>query len=151
MERYFAYGSNMNPERVRQRGLVVVRAEGARLPGFRLLFDKHAPAHAGTGHANVARDPGSVVEGVLYWLADAAEILKMDPFERAPVNYSRDLVEVHTAAGPMWTWTYFANPAVRRQGLLPSRSYLAHLLCGRPYLSPAYYERLAGWACVEDG
>lgn len=148
---YFAYGSNMNPERMRQRGLVVRHAEGARLPGFELLFDKHAADHLGTGHANVVRRTGSVVEGVLYELADEQEILKMDPFERAPVNYSRDRLEVQTAGGSAWTWIYFANPAVRRAGLRPSRSYLDHLLAGRPFLSAPYYRRLAGWACVEDG
>ncbi len=52
MTRYFAYGSNMNPQRVRERGLAVVRAEAARLPGFRLAFDKcSAPGAAGVGRA----------------------------------------------------------------------------------------------------
>lgn len=150
MERYFAYGSNMNRLRVRERGLSVVHAEAARLPGFRLRFDKHSAAHAGAGHANIAYDPGGIVEGVLYWLADDREIVKMDPFELSPVNYSRDIVEVHTAGGPVGCWTYFANPAVCRTGLLPPRSYLQHLLAGEPFLSAAYYRMLAGWECVED-
>lgn len=150
MPRYFAYGSNMNPARVWERGLRIVRAEAARLPGFCLCFDKCSPAHPGVGHANVVRAAGETVEGVLYWLADDREIVKMDPFERAPVNYSRERVEVQTATGPLWCWTYFANPAVRRQGLLPPRSYLCHLLAGRPYLSPAYFEKLARVPCVED-
>src|SRR5690606_9534595 len=137
MERYFAYGSNMNPARVRQRGLVVLRAEAARLPGCRLLFDKHAPSHPGRGrngsvrptqpapgHADLGFDRSATVEGVLYWLAEAHVIAKMDRFEHTPVNYSRDVVEVQTASGAVCAWTYFANPAVRRPGLLPSRSYL---------------------------
>jgi gamma-glutamylcyclotransferase (GGCT)/AIG2-like uncharacterized protein YtfP len=150
MERYFAYGSNMNPLRVRERGLVVVRAEAAALPGHRLLFDKHSPLHEGVGHANVVWDPAETVEGVLYWLATADEIRKMDRFERAPINYGREVVFVETAAGAVATWTYFANPAVRRPGLRPPRSYLNHLLAGEPYLSAAYYRRLAAWDCVED-
>ncbi len=149
MDRYFAYGSNMNPERVRERGLQVLRAEPARLHGFRLLFDKHAREHEGTGHANVVYAPSEVVEGVLYWLAGAAEIVKMDPFERAPVSYSREVVEVATAAGRIATWTYFANPAVRRAGLKPQRSYMNHLLAGAPYLSAEYLGRLRAWECVE--
>lgn len=150
VERYFAYGSNMNTARMRERGLVVVRAEAARLPHFRLLFDKHSAAHHGAGHANITYHPGETVEGVLYWLADPAEIVKMDPFELAPVNYSRDVVEVQTDSGPLTTWTYFANPAVRRAGLLPPRSYLAHLLAGEPYLSAAYFRMLSAWQCIED-
>jgi len=148
--RYFAYGSNMNPERVRERGLAVVSAEAATLHGHRLNFDKHAAAHDGCGHASVAVAPGEVVEGVLYFLGGPEEIIKMDRFESAPVNYSREVAYVETASGVLAAWTYFANPAVLRTGLRPPRSYLAHLLAGRPFLSPAYHARLAAWPCVED-
>jgi gamma-glutamylcyclotransferase (GGCT)/AIG2-like uncharacterized protein YtfP len=148
--RYFAYGSNMNPDRVRERGLAVVSAEAAVLRGFRLTFDKHAAAHAGSGHASVARSPDDLVEGVLYLLRGPEEIAKMDRFEHAPVNYSREVAYVETASGVLATWTYFANPAVLRPGLRPPRSYLAHLLAGRPFLSAGYHARLAAWPCVED-
>ena len=163
--RYFAYGSNMNPERVRERGIVFEHAAGARLEGYTLVFDKTSRAHAGLGHANVMPARGQVVEGVLYWLASADEIGKMDRFESTPVNYSREVVHVrvealdlpagHELEAPestplVTTWTYFANPAVRRPDLLPPRSYLNHLLAGRPFLSEAYYERLLAWPCEEE-
>lgn len=148
--RYFAYGSNMNPERVRSRGLEVVRAEAARLPGFRLAFDKHAAEHEGAGHACITVAAGQSVEGVLYSLAGPAEILKMDRFERAPIYYGREVIYVATAAGSVAAWTYFANTAVLRPGLKPHRSYLAHLLAGQSYLSADYYARLAAWPCLED-
>ncbi|MEZ5560780.1 MAG: gamma-glutamylcyclotransferase family protein [Pseudomonadales bacterium] len=147
---YFAYGSNMNPDRVAERGLLVQRAESARLPGYRLLFDKTSNQHPGVGHANVAWAPEAEVEGVLYWLAAPDEIVKMDRFERTPVNYSREVVQVHTAAGPVPSWTYFANPAVRRAGLKPPRSYLRHLLAGAAYVSPGYLAMLEAVACAED-
>jgi gamma-glutamylcyclotransferase (GGCT)/AIG2-like uncharacterized protein YtfP len=149
LARYFAYGSNMNPRRVRERGLQVVHAEAARLSGFRLAFDKHALQHAGAGHACFHYAPGGQVEGVLYWLAGVGEILKMDRFERAPVNYSREVVELQTGSGAVVAWTYVANPAVLRPGLRPPRSYLQHLLAGRAYLSPGYYAELAAWPCAE--
>jgi gamma-glutamylcyclotransferase (GGCT)/AIG2-like uncharacterized protein YtfP len=151
MQTYFAYGSNMNLQRVRQRGLAVVHVEAASLPRHRLVFDKHSPRHQGAGHANIAYDPEGTVEGVLYWLAGAEEIVKMDRFEVAPVNYGRDVVQVNTSAGLRACWTYFANPAVRRSGLRPPRAYLEHLLAGRPYLSASYFDVLRNWACVEDG
>jgi len=149
---YFAYGSNMNPQRVRERGIRFRNLEGAWLAGYRLSFDKASSAHPGTGHANVVYSPGSTVEGVLYWLETPDQIEKMDRFESAPVNYSREVVAVTLSAGSrqVWTWTYFANPAVRRSGLKPPRSYLAHLLAGRPYLSVAYYESLAHQPCEES-
>ncbi|MFU8817687.1 MAG: gamma-glutamylcyclotransferase family protein [Pseudomonadales bacterium] len=150
MRTYFAYGSNMNALRVRERGLAVAHIESASLPGFRLLFDKHSAPHEGAGHANIAYAPGSVVEGVLYWLADVDEIVKMDRFERAPVNYGRDVVQVQTGTGAVACWTYFANPAVRRAGLRPPRSYLNHLLLGKPYLSAGYFAALQALVCAED-
>ena len=166
--RYFAYGSNMNPDRVRDRGLAFEHACPAHLEGFALAFDKTSAAHPGLGHANIVYAPGRRVEGVLYWLAGLDEILRMDRFESTPVNYSREIIRVrvqasHLPAGPVAdgvadndgsfavpTWTYVANPAVRRAGLLPPRSYLNHLLAGRPYLSPAYVDMLERWPCAED-
>lgn len=91
---YFAYGSNMNPARVRERGLEVMACCGASLEGVRLVFDKVSRRHPNFAHANIVYAPGERVEGVLYRLASAAEILKMDPFERAPWNYGRDAVLV---------------------------------------------------------
>ena len=147
---YFAYGSNMNPARVRERGMRYHAAESATLRGCALAFDKTSRQHPGVGHANVVYAPGQVVEGVLYWLAAPDEILKMDRFERAPINYSREVVEVRAEAtgGPVVSWTYFANPAVRLAGLKPPRSYLAHLLAGEPFLSSAYIERLRQIECA---
>ena len=167
VDHYFAYGSNMNPARVRERGLRVTAVRGAWLKDRRLVFDKVAhrtgsetyrnPIRASetpsatvrsrlapnAAHANIAYAPGERVEGVLYKLAGVDEILKMDPFERAPWNYGRDAVQVQAGEDVLWAWTYFANPAVRRDGLNPPAEYLAHMLAGRDYLSADYFERLA--------
>ena len=147
---YFAYGSNMNPLRVRERGLSVRAVRGGRVRGLDLVFDKQSREHPRSGHANLVHAPDRHAEGVLYELVAEAEILHMDPFEKAPVNYSREVVRVETAAGPVHAWTYFANPAARTSGVLPEASYLAHLLRGRPWLSPAWYARLAAWPTVEQ-
>lgn len=146
---YFAYGSNMNPARVEARGLRVTTVRSAWLDGVALSFDKQSAEHPHSGHANIGWSRDDRVEGVLYGLPDADEIRRMDPFERAPINYSREVVMVATEAGPVAAWTYFANAAVRVAGLQPEAAYLAHLLLGRPWLSAAYGERLACWPCVE--
>ena len=141
---YFAYGSNMDSARMNQRGLHVQSAQAGQLEGFALRFNKSSKHHTGIGHANIVFAAKQQVEGVLYELETNEEILKMDPFENAPINYSRDLVRVKVSGGmTQWAWTYFANPAVLQDGLLPSREYLDHLLAGESYLSKAYYEQLA--------
>jgi YD repeat-containing protein len=140
---YFAYGSNMNPQRVEDRGLNVVNAYGGCLYDFDLVFNKMSRDHEGVGHANIRYQPGRRTEGVLYELADVHEIFKMDPYERAPWNYGREVVTVAHPGGQTWAWTYFANPAVLRHDLKPPASYLDHLLAGQPFLSEDYYASLA--------
>jgi len=149
IEHYFAYGSNMNPDRVSDRGLEFDEIRPGRLEGLRLVFDKVSHKHPHTAHANVVHAPGECVEGLLYRLRTADEILKMDPFESAPVNYGRDAVEVLSEGERIPAWTYFANRAVRREGFSPPRYYLKHLLAGRPYLSPEYYRWLQGLECAD--
>jgi len=157
---YFAYGSNMNPARVRERGLRYGYLLPAMLDNHRLLFNKlagspervnspervdspervNSPERA--GHANIEPAVGQIVEGVAYQLVDDEHIVRMDPFERVPVNYRRELVVLKTALGPISAWTYFANPAVVEPNLLPKAAYLAHLLVGLPFVSAAYGKRL---------
>ncbi len=147
--RYFAYGSNMNIARMRERGMRFDAAVAARLVGYQLQFQKRSSRHPGAGHANIAYAPGAAVEGVLYMLSSAEEITRMDPFESTPVNYSREVVQVATADGVLSSWIYVANPAVLQPGLKPPRSYLEHLLAGKPFLSTAYYQMLQTWECLE--
>jgi cation transport regulator ChaC len=147
---YFAYGSNMNPARVAQRGLRFDQVTGAAMHGVRLTFDKQSREHPHCGHASLTFAPGARTEGVLYRLDSGREIERMDRFEAAPVNYSRDVVWVHTDAGELAAWTYFANAAVIRAGLRPERTYLNHLLAGRDFLSAAYFDWLSRVPCVDD-
>ena len=140
----------MNPERVSQRGLRFSSAQAAHLENFCLVFDKVSAAHPGQAHANIRWSPGERVEGVLYELADAAEILKMDPFEKSPINYGRDAVQVEVANGERrWTWTYFANPAVLGDGLAPSTEYMSHLLAGAQFLTTPYLKMLQNHPCSD--
>ncbi len=147
---YFAYGSNMNPARVTQRGLRFDRVQSAAIAQVRLTFDKQSREHPHSGHANLTFARGARTEGVLYRLESAFEIERMDRFEAAPINYSRDVVWARTADGEVAAWTYFANAAVIRPGLMPERTYLDHLLAGQCYLSEAYFEWLRATACVDD-
>ena len=142
---YYAYGSNMNPERVSDRGLDFDRVVAGWVPGLGLRFNKQSKEHPHCGHANLVHAPGEMAEGVLYRLTNDDMIKRMDPFENAPINYSRECIAVQTRQGPILSWVYFANPAVLREGLVPSRDYLNHLLAGKPYLSADYHSRLLHW------
>lgn len=145
MERvfYFAYGSNMDEARVRERGMPFTTRAAGSLKDYELRFNKIAKQIPGAGHANVVQAPGSWVEGVLYELSDGKDIERMDPFEGYPVRYDRRLVTVQTDEGGRTAWVYEANSEFLAEGLRPTADYLAHLLAGQDCLSPAYWGRLA--------
>lgn len=140
---YFAYGSNMNPARMRARGLDFVNAEAAILPGFRLVFNKRSHCNPTVAYANVQPCSSSHVEGVLYTLTNVDDLSLMDHFEGTPVRYSRERFIVQTQSGPRTTWIYIANPAFINSNLLPESTYLDHLLAGRDFLSSQYLSMLA--------
>ncbi|GAA6153385.1 gamma-glutamylcyclotransferase family protein [Pseudoteredinibacter isoporae] len=147
---YFAYGSNMNPERMRTRGLAFDLAVPATLAQAELLFNKRAADAPHRSYANIGFRQGSVVEGVAYRLLDEHQIVKMDPFEGAPRLYSRDIFTVHSSDGPINAWVYVANKAMIQEDLKPARWYLEHLLAGQEFLSEAYFQRLCQVECVAE-
>lgn len=143
---YFAYGSNMNPARMRARGLDFAHHEPGVLEHYALCFNKRAHNKQGIAYANVCRAPQQRVEGVLYTLA--ASISVMDPFEGTPVRYSRELFPIATAAGISWAWVYVANRAYIADALSVEENYLNHLLSAGDLLSASYRQRLATLAPV---
>lgn len=149
-EYYFAYGSNMNANRMIDRGLRFERALSGQIQGLGLAFNKRCALQPHRAYANVVYAPGSVVEGVLYQLSEPGEIFKMDPFEGSPRLYSRDIYWVNTVEGPIAAWVYVANQAMISEGLQPERWYLEHLLAGQSWLTEAYYQALTLTVCVDD-
>ncbi len=139
---YFAYGSNMNPERMRARGLPFADYCPARLPGYALAFNKRAHNKSGIGYANIERRVGAEVEGVLYRLESDADLLRMDRYEGTPVRYSREIFAVVAGSETVPAWVYVANPAYIASALRIEQNYINHLLAAEGLLSPAYQARL---------
>jgi gamma-glutamylcyclotransferase (GGCT)/AIG2-like uncharacterized protein YtfP len=138
---YFAYGSNMDPERMRKRGVTFVARRSGILENHALVFNKSS-ADARMGYANIIPDKGSNVEGIVYTLVDTA-IHKLDLYEDYPVQYDRIPLDIQFPEGGKITCqVYVAQPDKVKKGLKPSASYLAHLLKGRYYLSESYYNQL---------
>ncbi|TDX32943.1 gamma-glutamylcyclotransferase (GGCT)/AIG2-like uncharacterized protein YtfP [Modicisalibacter xianhensis] len=142
MPYYFAYGSNMNVQRVAARIGDTRRAMSGTLKEYALTFDK-ASRIPGIAHANVTSRPGEQVEGVLFELLEPAQIELMDPFEGVPHDYFRQRRTIHTPEGEIEAWVYIAVPERTRPALKPAREYLEHLLAGEPFLSRDYHARLA--------
>jgi len=157
-EWYFAYGSNMNPNRMIDRGLQWREVHSGWMDGVQLCFNKSSLAHPAVGHANIrvpsefqcgeeSRLRQTRVEGVLYRLTSPLMIAKLDRFEHTPINYSRELFAISSYVNDssleqIYAWTYIANPAVLKEGLLPDATYLSHLLAGKPWLTGKYHATL---------
>ncbi len=140
--KYFAYGSNMNPERMRERGIDFSERVRAILEGWRLEFNKVASRNPEEGYANIVKDDKEIVEGILYTVFDS-DIKKLDRYEGYPCHYNRITVIVKLNDGKeREAITYVANSEKVRDGLKPSREYLNHLLERCDLLSQEYCEKL---------
>ncbi|MCD6194956.1 gamma-glutamylcyclotransferase [bacterium] len=148
--KYFAYGSNMNPCRMKkERRIDFSRQEHATLRGWKLKFNKIAFRSPEEGYANIEKDEGSNVEGVLYTIKDA-DTKKLDRYEGYPDHYDRRKVKVELDSGEeVKAVTYIAKPNKVEDGLKPSKSYLDHLLKGCNLLSREYCKRLKKWKTLD--
>ncbi|MEM7007747.1 MAG: gamma-glutamylcyclotransferase family protein [Thermodesulfobacteriota bacterium] len=134
---YFAYGSNMNPERMRERGAAFYSRTNLIFPGYRLVFNKIVKT-PDAGAANIVRDEKAYVQGVLY-LVTLRGIYNLDKFEHYPDEYDRvSLSHVVNDNSKQEFYTYIAQPDKTREGLMPLSSYLDHLLAGRDLLTEDY-------------
>jgi gamma-glutamylcyclotransferase len=143
MNWYFAYGSNMNAQRLFEERLKpegVPRGEriAGRLDGWRLAFNKRARLPPGSGAGNIMAAMSEVVHGTLNLLPPRGfEIL--DHYEGvAGGHYERRIVPVVRAdtGATIEAVTYVA--LLVGEELRPTRDYLGHLLAGRDLLPNDY-------------
>lgn len=145
-ERYFAYGSNMNAERMKERKAYFTDRVPAKLSGWRLVFAFNSGS--GFGSASIVEDPDSVVHGALYTL-EKGGLEKLDIFEWVDRGgYSRRSIKVELESGEMLECiTYVVMPEFHKDGLIPSKTYLTHLLKGKDILPKEYYSMLENHDC----
>ena len=123
---YFAYGSNLHRQQVKQRAGEPKEEKVARLDGYELNFEKIA--RGGTGTASIAASPGKVVWGVLYRLTEP-QLKALDRFEGVPEHYRRSEINVLDAKGnKVAAQVYLARKV--RKGLKPDRYYLRRIIQG---------------------
>src|SRR5689334_21197497 len=139
---YFAYGSNMDEERVKAAN---------RCPNARFIFNAMLPEHrlvfthggdAGTCAADAVPEPGSLVWGVVYDITDS-DRRQLDAREGVAIRaYRPKEVLVHPHGDKeqrIMALTYSAGDAEDMERP-PSREYLDYLLRGaRRWGLPADY------------
>lgn len=139
---YLAYGSNMNPERMRIRGVKFRYRKRGILRGWSLVFNKIASDNAGAGYANIIRDDTGVVEGILYEIPED-DLTELDRYEGYPQHYKRIMLLVQTDEGIVEAAVYVANQDKIKEGRRPKKEYLRHLIKGSDILSEDYRRKLA--------
>ncbi|MCP4303380.1 MAG: gamma-glutamylcyclotransferase [bacterium] len=126
---YFAFGSNMSPVTLRDRGVAASPAGAALLRDHRLAFT--LPSQRWTGRAaDILPAPGGGVWGVLWEMADPEAL---DPFE---MRYNR--CEVEVLQFPMGrvsltrrAFTYMVKPENRAADEAPpANEYLQRMVEG---------------------
>jgi gamma-glutamylcyclotransferase len=151
---YFAYGSNMNPARLKERlepeGVAMAARIGGRLERWRLSFNKARMGMPANGAANIVATADGVVHGTLNEMP-AQGLAVLDRFEGvATRQYRRETVLVVRAdTGALVEATTYVALNIGSDSLLPLREYLAHLLAGRDLL-PADYSALLHAQRVAD-
>lgn len=123
MNLYFAYGSNMDQDQMRERCPSAAVIGHAMLLNHRLAFTIFSPKRQ-CGCADVVPSPGDTVCGVLYHLTDA-DMAVLDEFEGHPVYYRRTLVSVQCGGEEIEACIY--EVVDKKETLPPSAHYLGLL------------------------
>lgn len=125
---YFAYGSNMDLDRMLTRKAPFTQRKRGVVYGHRLVFNKISGKYPGHGVANVVADVGFDVMGVLYEV-DFAGIKALDGFEGVGGgHYIRTEMMVQLNDGTaVNAYVYVAHPGKVKDGLTPTDDYFYHL------------------------
>jgi len=141
---YFAYGSNLDPEQMKERCPDSKFVTLACFPNHRLVFNKPSKKWEAKV-ADIVFRPGEVVWGVVYRVSDT-DIESLDRFEVTHLanGYVRQKVVVCTEDSlELSAWTYFVK--IKEDEGRPSKRYLSTILKGaRHYCLPADYLNFLG-------
>lgn len=144
---YFAYGVNMNLEKMAAYCPGAVFLGPAQIAYHALVFDGQSLRRPGAT-ANIKEDLHGTLWGALFAI-DAKDLAALDAFENYPISYQRKLVSVYDARG----WIRFDVVVYFRTGEKegkPGTSYFEDLLNGAKSvgLPPAYLENLLKTECL---
>ncbi len=149
---YFAYGSNMHPQRMKARVSSAVKVGIARLAQYSLCFHKRGwKDGSGKCNAYFTGNPGDKVIGVVYKIL-ASEKEKLDTHEGVGNGYEIRTVDVCSESGTNAAFTYVASSSHIDDSLPPYSWYKEYVVHGARYngLPESYIETITETSAVED-
>ena len=130
MIRYFAYGSNMDPDQMGERCPSARLVGPARLIDFRLAFTRESEVtYPGSGVADVVAAPGSVVWGAVYSV-DEADLGALDRLEGAGDAYAREQVDVVDEKGDTVAAVTYVVLRKSDREFRPTAEYMSRVIGG---------------------
>jgi gamma-glutamylcyclotransferase (GGCT)/AIG2-like uncharacterized protein YtfP len=135
---YFAYGSNIDINRIISRGINPISVRLGILDNYKFIINKRSKVDPFIGYANIIPEDGSFVEGLIYEVSDD-DILRLDKFEGYPNHYYRKVLSI----GGEMVVVYIANVKyVSDIPLRTTKEYRDYILEGKQYFSDKYYNKL---------
>lgn len=151
---YFAYGSNMLEQRLKDRVDSAEFLSNAWICGWEVRF--HKLSIDGSGKADLVQtgNPKDIVHGVVYQF-DPDHWPALDKHEGATGNnpgYDRAAIQVHTDSGNRDVTTYLARRERIDESLKPFTWYRDLILCGAEQhgLSEDYCQRIENTMAIPD-
>ena len=130
MIRYFAYGSNMDPDQMGERCPSARLVGPARLIDFRLAFTRESEVtYPGSGVADVLASPGCVVWGAIYSV-DEAGLGALDRLEGNGIAYARKQVEVVDEKGDTVPAVTYVVIRKSDREFRPTAEYMSRVISG---------------------
>jgi gamma-glutamylcyclotransferase len=132
---YFAYGSNMDNERLFSRIGSADKFDNGTISGKKLLFNKLG--QDGTGKANLINHDDGVAFGILFRVNES-DLIKLDKFE---VGYKRKTLKIKSDNhGHITAISYLADSYT--DFISPSKEYMNHIINGADDMSLEYINYL---------
>lgn len=149
--KYFAYGSNMHPLRLRRRTPSCTPLTVAKLTGHVLRF--HKRGQDGSGKCNIFATGRALdhVIGVVYTL-DVGEKPLLDLAEGLGGGYDEATLQVVAGETEHMVFCYRAQPSYIDDSLRPFAWYKALVLAGSQAhgLPTSYVEQIRAWSAIDD-
>ncbi len=148
----FAYGSNMNINRLTQRVPSALKVANAFLSGHKLVCNK--TSKDGSAKANIIKsdNPGEIVWGVLFKI-DSNEKPLLDKAERLGKGYNEDYLTFHDEANSHYVaQVYIADSNSINNNLVAYDWYKEFIVTGaiQNQLPDNYIAQLQSIPCIAD-
>jgi len=148
----FAYGSNMNANRLKQRVPSAIKICNASLPGYKFAFNKRSNDGSGKGNIQQTNVDGDTVAGVVFEINET-EKPALDAVEGLGNGYNQTVVDLLDENGETFqAQVYIADESAVDNALLPYDWYKEFVVTGAEQngLPPEYVENIRKIAFTAD-